>query len=29
LQKIQWRYTTTVNFLNGKINKIISAIKGE
>ena len=23
------RYTTTVNFLNGKINKIISAIKGE
>ena len=23
------RYTTTVNFLNGKISKIISAIKGE
>ncbi len=23
------RYTTTVNFLNGKINKIMSAIKGE
>ena len=23
------RYTTTVNFLNGRINKIISAIKGE
>ena len=23
------RYATTVNFLNGKINKIISAIKGE
>ena len=23
------RYTTTVNFINGKINKIISAIKGE
>ena len=23
------RYTTTVNFLNGKINKIISSIKGE
>ena len=23
------RYTTTVNFLNGKINKIISAIRGE
>ena len=23
------RYTTTLNFLNGKINKIISAIKGE
>ena len=23
------RYTTTVNFLTGKINKIISAIKGE
>ena len=23
------RYTTTVNFLSGKINKIISAIKGE
>jgi len=23
------RYTTTVNFLNGKINKIMSAIRGE
>jgi len=23
------RYSTTVNFLNGKINKIISAIRGE
>tara|TARA_E500000178_G_C16781697_1_gene643920 strand:+ start:381 stop:767 length:387 start_codon:yes stop_codon:yes gene_type:complete len=23
------RYTSTVNFLNGKINKIMSAIKGE
>ena len=23
------RYTSTLNFLNGKINKIISAIKGE
>ena len=23
------RYSTTVNFLNGKINKIMSAIKGE
>ncbi len=23
------RYSTTVNFLNGKINKIMSAIRGE